>query len=456
MGRCVPLLLVGSTEISVCDVTAVMKEVLLQDIPGRNDQISFILELIGQPGEPVPPAIFVFGHTATGKTLVVTRVLEELQYIHAVVNCVECYMPQLLFEPILNKIHGHELSSSKKYAPYASCDNMMNFVSCLRNSEIVAQEKKPCVIVLDKCEKLRDMDATLLPAFLRLQELTKMFHLCVFFLSDVVWEKFRIREGFQEPIQIHFPQYTKDELVEILLRDRPSGDKWPDDIYCSYVKLFLGIFYRACRDLNELRYMAKLNFPKYCDPILKGESERDDVNKLWRHITPYLRSSLAQLYLRTASSYSLEETLKPTALSSSATYVLSFDLPYYAKFFLIAAYLASYNPAKADSRIFVKNHGKDRKKKRQQRKQPEQLLGPKAFALDRLLAIFYAIVGEDVNLTANLLSQMSSLVRLQLLTVVGDEHIDLPRYKCAVDFEFISTVARTVSFNIRKYLYEFM
>jgi hypothetical protein len=24
-----------------------------------------------------------------------------------------------------------------------------------------------------------------------------------------VWEKFHIREGFQEPIQIHFPQYTK-------------------------------------------------------------------------------------------------------------------------------------------------------------------------------------------------------------------------------------------------------
>jgi len=33
--------------------------------------------------------------------------LENLQYIHAVVNCVECYMPQLLFEPILNKIHGN-------------------------------------------------------------------------------------------------------------------------------------------------------------------------------------------------------------------------------------------------------------------------------------------------------------------------------------------------------------
>jgi hypothetical protein len=47
-----------------------------------------------------------------------------------------------------------------------------------------------------------------------------------------------------------------DELVEILLRDIPPGDRWPIDFYSSYVKLFLGIFHRACRDLNELRYMV--------------------------------------------------------------------------------------------------------------------------------------------------------------------------------------------------------
>lgn len=55
----------------------------------------------------MPSAVFVYGHTATGKTLVVSRILEALQYSHAVVNCVECYMPHLLFEPILNKIHGN-------------------------------------------------------------------------------------------------------------------------------------------------------------------------------------------------------------------------------------------------------------------------------------------------------------------------------------------------------------
>ncbi|KAJ9577625.1 hypothetical protein L9F63_005812 [Diploptera punctata] len=182
----------------------------------------------------------------------------------------------------------------------------------------------------------------------------------------------------------------------------------------------------------------------------------DDVNKLWRHVTPYLKSSLAQLYLRSSSC--AEEAAKSEQLSTSAQYALSFELPYYTKFFLIAAYLASYNPAKADRRLYMKNHGKKKKikKQQQQKKQSEHLLGPKPFAVDRLLAIFYAILKEDVNLTAILLSQMSSLVKLQLLTVVGDDRIDLPKYKCAVDFEFINTIARNVKFNIRNYLYEYM
>ena len=47
-----------------------------------------------------------------------------------------------------------------------------------------------------------------------------------------------------------------DELVEILSRDFASRSQWPENFYCGYVKLFLGIFHRACRDLNELRHMV--------------------------------------------------------------------------------------------------------------------------------------------------------------------------------------------------------
>jgi hypothetical protein len=46
-------------------------------------------------------------------------------------------------------------------------------------------------------------------------------------------------------------------------------------------------------------------------------------------------------------------------LSSSSR--LSVELPFYSKFLMIAAYLASYNPQKTDKRFFVKHHGKQRK-----------------------------------------------------------------------------------------------
>ena len=40
---------------------------------------------------------------------------------------------------------------------------------------------------------------------------------------------------------------------------------------------------------------------------------------------------------------------------------ITIELPFYSKFILIAAFLASYNPAKSDKRFFVKHHGKQRK-----------------------------------------------------------------------------------------------
>lgn len=40
----------------------------------------------------------------------------------------------------------------------------------------------------------------------------------------------------------------------------------------------------------------------------------------------------------------------------------SLELPLYAKYLLIASFLASHNSAKDDNRLFVKNHGKQRKR----------------------------------------------------------------------------------------------
>ncbi|BFZ09021.1 hypothetical protein BsWGS_12060 [Bradybaena similaris] len=85
------------------------------------------------------------------------------------------------------------------------------------------------------------------------------------------------------------------------------------------------------------------------------------------------------------------------------------------------------------------------------------LLGPKVFPIDRMMAIFYSIVEGIVVPSAYIQVQISSLVSLHLLYQVGGEDkIAVPKYKCLVTLDFIRSVARTVHFDVMRYLYDFL
>lgn len=51
-----------------------------------------------------------------------------------------------------------------------------------------------------------------------------------------------------------------------------------------------------------------------------------------------------------------------TTSDLSTTQMQKLELPFYAKYLLIAAFLASHNDAKLDKRLFMKHHGKQRKR----------------------------------------------------------------------------------------------
>ena len=51
---------------------------------------------------------------------------------------------------------------------------------------------KGVIIALKNAERLRDMDANLLPGFLRLRELTRL-PVCVLLISKIAWEAFSSR-----------------------------------------------------------------------------------------------------------------------------------------------------------------------------------------------------------------------------------------------------------------------
>lgn len=82
------------------------------------------------------------------------------------------------------------------------------------------------------------------------------------------------------------------------------------------------------------------------------------------------------------------------------------DLPLAARFLLIAAYCASYNPTSSDVRLFGRGTGGDGKRRRggatrragygrvRAGKVPQRLLGPKTFPIDRLIAMFSSLYAE--------------------------------------------------------------
>ncbi|KAF5292276.1 hypothetical protein FQR65_LT11239 [Abscondita terminalis] len=448
--------------------------------PCRKYQIERLYNLYGYNDEPFLDNIYVYGSSSTGKTTIIGALLDGLKIRYAFVNLIECYSSKILFESILNQLSKHKIDVFKGL-PYAKCDNAMEFIFNL-NKCAEEFDLNRCVIVLDKAERLRNMDANLLGAFMRLGELTELA-VSVIFISEIVFEKYYNRSGALTPIKLHFPQYTKDELVEILtlnfesereLIENNLGLEISEEFYRNYLNLFLSVFYRACRDVSELRYLSKLNFIKYCEPIVNRECKLEDSIGLWRHIVPILKASLEVLYLRITPvtherkqqtgdvKYERPQTNKQVPFASKEAVVQSLELPLYGKYLLIAAYLASYNPAKEDKRLFMKYHGKKKKTKadvKAKTKVSEKLntqLGPKQFGFDRLVAIFYAILEEKVDFNSNLLVQISTLVELQLLSVMSDNcDLSSRKYKCCVTFEFIEVVAKNVGFEIMKYLVDF-
>jgi hypothetical protein len=71
--------------------------------PGRAQQLDQLLRIVGQPTDYVPPLI-LHGSTATGKSELLSDLLQTQQLPHAFVHCAECYSQSLLLELILTEL----------------------------------------------------------------------------------------------------------------------------------------------------------------------------------------------------------------------------------------------------------------------------------------------------------------------------------------------------------------
>uniref|UniRef100_A0A182J817 Uncharacterized protein n=1 Tax=Anopheles atroparvus TaxID=41427 RepID=A0A182J817_ANOAO len=453
----------------------IVKEISLQ-FPCREAIIRKLYQYYGT-GDPFPPAIYMYGHTSTGKSSVLESLLWRVSGVkYIVLDTIGAYTNKIFFETLAHGLHDRVLSSENNYSYGRKLEYMKDFLAELRTLD-------PCfsyVIVLENAERLRDMDHNVLPMMLQLPEATGL-NVSVVLVSSLPFEKYYIRTGLPSLIKLFVPEYTRDDIQRILGNDyqkikldvcdrikssdlsldeeekrlRVLDETLTKEFYANYVNIFLSTFWKVCRDVKELQLVANECFVKYYEPVLDGTIDAQDAMKLWRNISKVMRAALSTIYMRLGTLNQEETPLRLT---------YSVDLPYYAKYLLIAAYLASHNPAKEDKRLFMKHHGKQKKRLQTvnaRAKVNEKMatqMGPKPFSVDRLLAIFYAILDEKVGMTCNLLAQIPTLVHLKFLAHVSGEGHTLEgttRLQCTVGLDFITHIGRMVGFNVRQYLCDF-
>ncbi|KAG0231393.1 Origin recognition complex subunit 5 [Actinomortierella wolfii] len=334
-------------------------------------------------------------------------------------------------------------------------------------------------LVLDRADRLRETAPSLLPVLVRLQQLTGR-NVCVIMISTIVWEKFRSGTGGFEPVVINFPQYTKQDTLAILERDMPIGED--QELYMRFVDLVYDVFQRNCKDLNEIRHLVALLYPLYVKPVHEGRIQKHEGLKLHKHIQAYFVEAMDKLYLREISSTEWSDralsftrgSTSGSGSSFSATAPHGSHLSASERAMLAAVDVqASYNPPRLDMRYFAKVSNQGGKMSRRSKKNMakkygddnlgsklrQQLVGPKTFPIERMLAIFYSILGDDLAVEENVhvQVQIASLVSLRLLQrVTPMDKLDSIKCKCNVSYEMIKALAKTVSFEIDKYLFDFI
>ena len=435
--------------------------------------------------EQFPSSIILFGQKST-RSLSLQNFLLKLksEKVLSVVCTNGCYNSKILFETIINTFHDHQLSEENNFSPFACIDTIEDFLSELSSLDL----DKSYVIAIEDAGRLRDMELNIITVFTKLQEMTGLNISCIF-VSHIPLSKF----GVTMP-KVYAQDVSKEELIELLsskyldiqqkimdsVRNNQEFNeeemekqlsminKLDVDFYKNFLSIFLNVFYKMCRDSNELQYHINECYPAYYGPILKGEISINDATNLWRNITKKMKVLLKNSHIRIKnlpvtdnSSKSFQDSpAEPTEETSIRTFAQTLELPFYAKYLLIASFLASHNDAKFDKRFFMKHHGKERKRY-QPAKVSEKLnikFGPKSFTMDRLLAIFYAILEEKVGLTCNLLSQISTLVDLNFLAFVSGENNIMEgnaRLQSTIGLDFAINIGKVVGFNVKQFLCDF-
>ncbi|MCD7449164.1 Origin recognition complex subunit 5 [Datura stramonium] len=476
---------------------------LISSLPGRRAQINELLRLLGPLDSPMYP-VFVYGGASTGKTSSILQIFKHLKRPFVYCSCITCYSPRILFESVLNQLLLHRRNESNRYSSTKRCERPSDFVNHLQEAlrnvvdslKVRSSSKKSVLgkmvyLVFDNLELAREWDkaSIILPFLFKLYDILKMPEVGLIFLSNASPDTYYSDTGYVEPLPVYFPDYTEDELRQILMKNQENPK-----LYSSFLEVVLRPFCRVTRRVDELSNAFSSLYQIYVEPLddLGILPSEDMKRKLFSHLQPHIGPSLNDTF-KVESRLSSEASAKTNKRKGIAKKIgvcessdeIDFHMSACAKYLLICAFLASRNPATLDASLFDSTGGSNnRKRKRKsseksiERKETAEqellLKGPGTFPLERLLAIFQCIVsvseclpdeeaqgdggleGESWTngLMSDVLLELSSLCNANFISKGGSCPLEgANRYRSMVSEAMALKVARSLKFPLAKYLY---
>jgi len=215
-------------------------------------------------------------------------------------------------------------------------------------------------------------------------------------------------------------------------------------LYCHFISMLCKICFPFTQDPQELQYISAARWPGFVQPVLdnhnrklrhlrerdasddhemnQDDTEQDDMDvdfippsedvrlRLSRLFNPSLTTALEALYPRLTNASDWAAANKPEAdiLNKPAGHVLPFTdtnpkfddvgmkaLPRMSKFILVAAFLASTNPAKSDLRMFGRGLDEKKRRRRTTKSSGRTKSGPAKVCLCRCNSRVVFIHGES-------------------------------------------------------------
>ena len=236
-------LLVGGDPISLDDI--------ISSFPGRSSQILEVVRHLGPLNSPMLP-LFVYGSSSTGKTSIILQLFRHLNRPIVFSSCRTCYNQNILFESILNQLLLHRKNAANGYLNAKRCERPSDFVNFLREAltNVISNLKEKSeklisnemtqgkignmiYLVFDNFQLVREWDksSTILPLLFNLYDLLNTPEVGLIFISSTSPDTFYSNMGFVEPIPIYFPDYTEEDIRQILLRNQVN-----QKLYSSFLE----------------------------------------------------------------------------------------------------------------------------------------------------------------------------------------------------------------------------